>query len=151
MSSPFTDVYHAAQSHAFIGKARAIDTHSPIQQQQHLSLTTPPFHSFQTTMRLEAPIYCAASSSETDLVRGPNAKNMLVCICSSQRGGKVCISLAIQLGQRLQHLSVRLHPHRCSGLTAPDTRAARRCPGNRPQPLFLACIHGSGHGSLRSV
>jgi hypothetical protein len=30
MSPPFTDVYHAAQNHAFVGKARVIDAHSPI-------------------------------------------------------------------------------------------------------------------------
>ena len=52
---------------------------------------------------------------------------------------------AIQPRQRLYSSSVRLHPHRCPGLTAADCYAARECPRNDPgglQPPLLACFRG---------
>ncbi|OAG15638.1 hypothetical protein CC77DRAFT_429090 [Alternaria alternata] len=51
--------------------------------------------------------------------------------------------------QRLYTSSERLHPHWCSGLTAPEACAARRCPGNGLQPPLLARFLRGRAWSLR--
>jgi hypothetical protein len=97
---------------------------------QHPSLTSTPLSWFQCTMRLEAPIYCAASSSQRDFMEGPSTKNKLACICVSTTAATAYTKPAVRPRQRLYSISVRLHQYRCPGLTAPEAHAARRCPGN---------------------
>jgi hypothetical protein len=49
------------EDHAFDEEARVIDAHSLNQHKHQQSLNLSPLRSFQGTMKLEAPIYCAAT------------------------------------------------------------------------------------------
>lgn len=74
---------------------------------------------------------------------GPKLRICLLACCFLYHGAKQEYArLSVRPRQRLYTRSVRLHPHRCVGMTAPKAYAARRCQGNCPQPPILACFAG---------
>ena len=84
-----------------------------------------------------------------DLMMGPKLRISLAAYVLIPQRQRHTLAQPCGHTQRLYSSSVRLHPRWCSGLTAPDTCAARRCPGNGLQPPLLARFLGGWIWSLR--